>query len=139
VREIIGLLARLAGRFHAAGFHHQDFYLNHVFIHMDEGGRPELILLDLQRVYRPWILRRRWVIKDLGQLNFSGERVALSRTDRLRFIMTYLNVSTLAVSDKVLIRRIVAKGRRVSRHVTRQLARNAPGYENETRSSLPFC
>jgi len=139
VREIIGLLALIARRFHATGFHHQDFYLNHVFIHMDEDGRPELILLDLQRVYRPWILRRRWIIKDLGQLNFSGERVGLSRTDRLRFIMTYLNVSTLAVSDKALIRRIVAKGRHVLRHVTRQLARNAPGYENETRSSSPFC
>ena len=138
VREIIGLLARMARRFHVAGFHHQDFYLNHVFVRLDKDGRPGLFLLDLQRMCRPWILRRRWIIKDLGQLDYSAGRVSLSRTDRLRFIMTYLNISTLARSDKALIRRIVAKGRRVSHHVARQLVRNAPGYENEMPSSSPF-
>ena len=116
-RKIIDLLARTARRFHAARCHHQDFYLNHFFIRLD--GEPQLFLIDLQRMRRPRRLRRRWIVKDLGQLNHSADRAKLSKTDRLRFIMTYLNVSPLNRSDKRFIGSILRKSARIARHAGR--------------------
>ncbi|MFH0963263.1 MAG: lipopolysaccharide kinase InaA family protein [Planctomycetota bacterium] len=112
--KIIDHLARLARHLHASGFHHQDFYLNHVFIRPDE--KPELILIDLQRMYRRRRLRRRWIIKDLGQLNYSADRAELSRADRLRFFKTYLNASYLSRADKRFLTRILRKTSRIIHH-----------------------
>jgi len=125
-RSIIGQLARVARRFHAHGCHHQDFYLNHFFIRSaDEGGGApaeafEIFLIDLQRMRRRRRLRKRWVIKDLGQLDYSTRRAALSRADRLRFLLAYLGVASLDSSDRRFLRRVLAKSARIARHARRK-------------------
>jgi hypothetical protein len=82
-------------------------------------------LIDLQRVqYRRW-WRDRWVVKDLAQLNYSAPPEAISCTDRLRFLKTYLDVDRLGRRERRLIRRIVAKTARIARHDARK--RGEPG------------
>ena len=125
-RAIIGRLARIARRFHAYGCHHQDFYLNHFFIRLAGGdaGRQadafELFLIDLQRMRRVRRLRKRWVVKDLGQLDYSAHRAALSRADRLRFLLAYLDVASLDSSNRRFLRRVLAKSARIARHARRK-------------------
>ena len=125
-RSIIGRVARIARRFHVHGCHHQDFYLNHFFIRpAGEDAGPdadpfELFLIDLQRMRRMRRLRGRWIIKDLGQLNYSADRAALSRADRLRFLLAYLDVSLLDSSNRRFLRRILAKTGRIARHARRK-------------------
>ncbi|MEM1063313.1 MAG: lipopolysaccharide kinase InaA family protein [Planctomycetota bacterium] len=65
-------VATLAGRFHAAGFNHRDFYTCHWFVRREGDVDWSARLIDLQRVQRhPAPLRRRWVVKDLGQFLYS--------------------------------------------------------------------
>jgi len=63
-------LADLAGRLHAAGFVHRDFYASHIFLDPTREG-PRLYLIDLARVFRPRRRRFRWRVKDLAQLKYS--------------------------------------------------------------------
>ncbi|MBE0595783.1 MAG: hypothetical protein IH614_00780, partial [Desulfuromonadales bacterium] len=86
-RQIIRRLATLARQLHGSGMNHQDFYLNHFFL--DPHG--VLYLLDLQRIQRRPRVPRRYLVKDLGQLNYSALSIGgFSRTDRLRFLLAYL-------------------------------------------------
>ncbi len=120
LRRLIAKMARLARRLHGAGMNHQDFYLNHFFL--DGGGR--LYLLDLQRVQRRRKVPRHSVIKDLAQLHYSADHYAVgSRTDRMRFFLTYLDVTALGAEEKRLARLIVKKVRRIARHDVKLLAR----------------
>jgi hypothetical protein len=70
-RELTERLAELAGGLHGAGLVHRDFYACHVFARRDEQGRLRLGLIDVARVMRPRLRRRRWFIKDLAQLKHS--------------------------------------------------------------------
>ncbi len=123
-RRIIIETARWARRFHDAGFHHQDFYLGHIFIRPDDGGNFTLHLIDLQRVREYRKLRKSRRIKDLAQINFSATQLhCLTHTDRLRFIRAYLGNQRLTGPDKALIRRIESKTRRVALHTEKLLGR----------------
>ena len=105
-------LGSLARRMHAARLHHQDFYLGHLLQPQCE-DRP-IHVIDLGRVRRhgPWFARR-WIVKDLAQLNFSARDV--SRTDRLRFLRAYLG-REVGASDKPLMRSILRKTACITRH-----------------------
>lgn len=125
-RRVILETARWALRFHASGFHHQDFYLGHIFIKQGEGETPSFHLIDLQRVREHKRLRRSMLIKDLAQINFSASQLScLTRTDRLRFLKVYLEKDRFGSSEKDLIRRIENKTRRISSHTRKFLARRA--------------
>jgi len=120
-RKIIRELARWARRFHGSGFHHQDFYLGHIFIKPSEGEDFTLHLIDLQRVKEHRKVRTSRVVKDLSQINFSATQLScLSRTDRLRFLMAYLDKERLNGAEKKLIRKVENKTRRIALH-TRKL------------------
>jgi tRNA A-37 threonylcarbamoyl transferase component Bud32 len=70
---VAGLTGRLAGmvrRFHQAGYVHRDLYASHVFLDAS-AGRDDLYLIDLARMFRPRVIRRRWCVKDLAQLKYS--------------------------------------------------------------------
>lgn len=109
------VLADIARRMHASGWHHQDFYLNHLLwtpAAPDECPR----LIDLGRARRHDMLPKRWIIKDLAQLEYSA--AAVSRVARLRFLKLYLGRKLLR-SDRQLILAIVNKASRIARHSQR--------------------
>jgi len=119
-RSIISEVAQIARRLHANGMCHQDFYLGHFFWSHDH----TLYLIDLQRVVHRGKLPRRYIVKDLGQLNFSADCVGhISRTDRMRFLLRYLGVKSLGASEKILARSIIAKTDRIARHTVKLLQR----------------
>ncbi len=112
LRRIAAGVADVARTMHTAGMHHQDFYLTHLMI--PQTGTPAPIhVLDLGRVrYQPR-LARRWIVKDLAQLNYSAAGVAAS--ERLRFLAYYLG-RELTPADRALVSRILSKSRAIARH-----------------------
>jgi heptose I phosphotransferase len=114
-RAIIAHVARIARRMHDCGLHHQDFYLNHLLCR----GRPaelDIRVIDLGRARRRWPLSRRWIIKDLAQLDFSARK--LSCSDRLRFLRLYLG-RPFQPTDRWLIRQVVLKSRWIAGHTAK--------------------
>jgi tRNA A-37 threonylcarbamoyl transferase component Bud32 len=121
--ELAGVVARL----HAARLVHRDLYLSHVFIDEGADGTVRLSLIDLQRVLRPRLRWRRWMIKDLAALDYSTPRAAASRADRLRFWKRYRGAQRLGPGDKALIRAVARKSRRIARHTARRGLGRPPG------------
>lgn len=134
-RRLIRDIARLARRFHRSGFHHRDFYLCHVFVRelADDAEPWALHLIDLQRVRWPGAgkVGRRWLVKDLAQMNYSAPPGVVTRSDKLRFLREYLALPArrkggrLGREARALIRSIVAKTGRIARHDARLRARTA--------------
>lgn len=117
VRErLIRQTADIARNMHAARLHHQDFYLGHLLQERRPGPHDEtrMYVIDLGRV-RPHgpLFARRWIVKDLAQLNFSAK--SARKTDRLRFLQRYLN-RRLTKADRGLIRSILAKTAKIAWH-----------------------
>lgn len=113
--ELISRVAGIARRMHAAGLHHQDFYLNHMLC----CGEPEALdirVIDLGRVRKQRRLSRRWILKDLAQLDFSARK--LSCADRLRFLRLYLG-RPFRADDRWLVRGIVLKSRHIRAHTAK--------------------
>jgi heptose I phosphotransferase len=107
-------LATMVATMHRGGFHHQDLYLNHVLWVGDlEDGRPDLRLIDLGRVSRLGLLRRRWIWKDLAQLAYSAAGVP--RSVQLRFLRAYLG-RRLNPSDRRWLAWITWKADRIDQH-----------------------
>lgn len=123
IRSLIEPLATLVARFHESGYVHRDLYLSHVFYDPAPPPEASLCLIDLQRVVRPRLRHRRWIIKDLASLNFSAPLRLISKTDRLRWLTHYLRVSKLDASAKRLIYRVVGKTQGIAGHEERRRAR----------------
>jgi heptose I phosphotransferase len=105
-------VAEVARRMHEAGLHHQDFYLGHLLRPDDHVGPIHIIDLGRVQKHGPWFARR-WIVKDLAQLNYSAKKA--SATDRLRFWQAYQG-RPLSDGDKPLIRQILNKTKRIARH-----------------------
>jgi heptose I phosphotransferase len=114
-RELIRRVAGLARRMHDAGIHHQDFYLNHI-LWRGEPADLDLRVIDLGRVGVAENLSRRWILKDLAQLDFSGRR--LSCADRLRFLRLYLG-RPFRRADRRLVRLIAMKSGHIAAHTAK--------------------
>ena len=110
--SIVDRVANVARTMHAAGLHHQDFYLTHLMVPDDDPCRT-LYVIDLGRACRRKRLGRRWIVKDLAQLNYSAR--SLSPKDRLRFLEGYLG-RTLRDSDRPFVRSIERKTIAIARH-----------------------
>jgi len=110
--RLIEAVARMTRAMHAAGLHHQDFYLNHLMVPTDDIHR-EVYVIDLGRARRRKQLSQRWLLKDLAQLNYSAE--LLSAGNRRRFLEVYLG-RPLRRCDNGLIRRIQRKTQKIARH-----------------------
>lgn len=114
-RKLTETVASIARRMHAAGLHHQDFYLNHLLLPQG-GATADVRVIDLGRVRWHRQLGERWIIKDLAQLDYSARR--LPCTLRLRFLKRYLGRS-FEPADRSLIRRVLRKSRWIDRHTRR--------------------
>jgi hypothetical protein len=110
--ELISGLASLIRRMHAAGFNHRDLYLCHIL----RDVRGDLCLVDLHRVQRRSAVPERWSVKDIAALNYSAPSGIISRTNRLRFLKTYLGRERLTDRDKRFALKILKKTRKMVEH-----------------------
>ncbi len=111
-RNFIRQLASFIKKFHETNYCHRDLYFSHIFY----GGNGRFFLIDLARAFRPIVLRRRFQIKDVAQVYYSAPAQHFSKTDRLRFYVGYTGQSKLASKDKVLIRKVITRAKRMARH-----------------------
>jgi len=120
-KELIRQVADLVRHLHRADFYHRDLYLSHIFLSRDSLGAERLNLIDLQRVFRPLIRRRRWQVKDLAQLYYSA-RDYFSATDIMRFLCEYLGGKSLSAEDKRMVRAVYRKAKRIARHNSKRMS-----------------
>jgi heptose I phosphotransferase len=120
--DLAARLARFVAAFHATGSCHRDLYLCHIFVDLDpDGGRPpRFTLIDLARTHRPRWRRLRWIIKDLSQLDASARQIGMTRGDRWRFLLAYLNLQRGATRARWYARRIVRKSDWILRRIARK-------------------
>jgi heptose I phosphotransferase len=109
---IVDELADIARSMHAVGMHHQDFYLTHLLRPLRNENR-KIHVIDLGRVRKRKHLAKRWIIKDLAQLNYSAH--LFSEKHRKRFLEAYLE-TPLEEIDRGFIRRIERKTVAIARH-----------------------
>lgn len=90
-RALIRQVAEIAGKLHAHGIYHRDFYICHFCFKRQDNGQwpPALYVLDLHRVeiHRPPSMPMQ--TKDLAALYFSAMDARLSRGDWLTFFKHY--------------------------------------------------
>jgi hypothetical protein len=111
-RNFIAQLAGFVKKFHETNYRHRDLYLSHIF-YADSGI---FFLIDLARAFKPIILQQRFRCKDIAQLYYSAPARYCSKTDRLRFYVGYTGQRKLTGKDKIFIRRIINKAKRMARH-----------------------
>ncbi|MBA7506046.1 hypothetical protein ES706_04726 [subsurface metagenome] len=111
-RNFILQSAAFIKKFHETNYRHRDLYLSHIF-YSDNG---KFYLIDLARVFGPIVLRRRFQIKDIAQVYYSAPGKHFSKTDRLRFYMAYAGQSKLTKKNKIFIRKVINKAKRMARH-----------------------
>lgn len=114
-----GVVEQLAGiirRMHAGRLCHRDLYTAHIFVDICENGQARFCLIDLQRMVRLGLRKKRWYVKDLAALAASAPVGLISRTDRMRFLLAYLQPGGLDGKEKRWWRAIEAKGARMMKH-----------------------
>jgi tRNA A-37 threonylcarbamoyl transferase component Bud32 len=119
-RRALARVASLAATLHAAGLHHKDFYLNHLFMDPDD-LQGAVRVIDVERVARHRRALGRWVVKDLAALLHSLPDGALTDAELTRFLVRYLErrgIPRRGVLDG-LVRRVRAKAARMRAHVPR--------------------
>lgn len=114
-RNFIARLAAFIKKFHETNLRHRDLYLSHIFF----DNNNQFHLIDLARVFKPKLLAERFRIKDIAQIYYSAPGKYFSRTDRLRFYLAYSGCNKLTRKDKVFIRRVKNKSKRIARHDTK--------------------
>ena len=109
-RAFVLEVAGLTRRFFDAGYAHRDYYLSHIFVVEDETRHSrELFLIDLQRVFKPSIFRRRWRVKDLASLAYTAQLAGATRGDLMTFYKTCFRAGEILPSDKAFIREIMRR------------------------------
>ena len=88
--ELVRELGRLTARLHNAGFLHHDFHPGNLLARIDEDGKLFLTLIDLDALRIKKRLKYRDVVENLALLNHYFW-VRCSRSDRRRFLRTYLD------------------------------------------------
>jgi hypothetical protein len=125
-KRAVAELAQLVRRIHQANLCHRDLYTSHIFVRVEPDGRTCFYLIDLQRMFRLGLRKRRWRVKDLAALAASAPEGLISRTDRVRFLLAYLGGRAAQQSEwKTWWRNVEAKGRRMMRHHLARMARLA--------------
>lgn len=108
--SLIRQVAHLSKKMHGAGLHHQDFYLGHLM--QSQKDASQIYIIDLGRVCKRKSLSRRWIIKDLAQLDFSANA---SSRERLQFLREYLG-RPLSGHDRAFMASIQSKKAAIARH-----------------------
>lgn len=121
-QDFMRRVGRFVAAFHGTGLCHRDLYLCHLFVDADDCDNhpPRFAIIDLARTHRPRFARMRWLIKDLGQFEFSARHARFSRTDRLRMLVAYLGLDAGEPRVRWYVRRIVAKADAIERRERRK-------------------
>ncbi|MEZ5530396.1 MAG: lipopolysaccharide kinase InaA family protein [Porticoccaceae bacterium] len=103
---VVGQVACAARRLHEQGFAHNDFKWRNILV--TTGEEPEVFFIDCptgEHWWGPLLAYRK--IKDLACLDKVAKH-ELSRTQRLRFYLSYVGSPSLSDRDKKQIRRTLA-------------------------------
>lgn len=115
--EIVRAAALVIRRMHDAGIFHKDLHLDNL-IAGSINGSPTVHLIDFQRVAFYRCLRPRLRARNLAMLN--GGCVEAARTDRLRFLKSYLSDNSTCAADwRGLAAQLEAMGQRHRRRIWR--------------------
>lgn len=123
-RALLWDLGDLVRRFHQAGLTHLDLYLCHVLVRPTETGEKALHLIDLQRVARRWLFKKRWIVKDLAALLYSTAGLPLTRTDLARFFTAYFD-GAVSPAGRALVAAAIKRADRMAAKRSQQ-ARMTP-------------
>ncbi len=126
-RALIRCVGQTAGRMHAAGVNHRDFYICHFLLHLDPPPTPErlrLSLIDLHRAQVRARTPRRWRDKDLAALYFSVLGLELTKRDYCRFLVAYFACPLRQVlrDETRLIRHLGRAAQRLQARFVRKVA-----------------
>ena len=102
---LIDALARVVRRMHDGGFVDHDLYLRNVLVRRTPEGAHEVFIIDSPRGRLRRFGQRRGTVRDLACLD-RGARTRASRSDRVRFMKTYLGRERLDDADVRLMREI---------------------------------
>jgi len=105
VAQVSGQIAAAARLMHQHGFAHNDLKWRNLLV--DAGERPTVYLIDCPTGaywWRPFLDYR--IVKDLACLDKVAKQV-LTRTQRLRFYLEYVQRPHLSAADKRQVRRIL--------------------------------
>jgi len=119
-REVARRLGRLVARMHNAAINHRDLYAEHI-VFLKDGG---IVLLDLNRAQVRHRLPQRWRVKDLAALFVSTNAPA---TDKLRFLLTYLNIPSLTPVAKRLARKVLKRAAQLAKRRAAEKERERKG------------
>ena len=111
-RNFIARSAAFVKKFHETNYRHRDLYFSHIFY----SNSGKFYLIDLARVFKPTVFYERFRIKDIAQVYYSAPGRYFSKTDRLRFYLGYTGHNKLSRKDKVFIRKVKRKARRMAKH-----------------------
>lgn len=104
-RHLVEAVARLARRMHASHIQHNCFYPKHVFARLSAENGVETRVIDLEKSrWRPFSLLA--TLRDLDTLNRHAPD--WRRTERLRFLKTYLGGEESRSRTRWLWRRLAA-------------------------------
>jgi len=105
-RSMICAAGKEIGRLHKSGIFHGDLRVGNILI-SGAGDNTRFFFIDNERTVKKNRLPEKYRLKNLVQLNMLGLS-HISRTDRLRFILSYIGVNPgLSETKKTLIRKIV--------------------------------
>jgi hypothetical protein len=101
-KRLIRAIATLVSRLHRSGKVHHCLYAKHIFIRMD-ADVAKARLIDLEKTRRSW-LGKHDLISDLATLN--RRTTQPTRTQRLSFLLAYLDKRKVDEEVRVWVRRI---------------------------------
>jgi len=119
-RNILGAIARYAGKMHAGGMNQKDFNATHLLLREPDAALPEVALFDLQRVDRNPLNRWRWPIKALAELNCTLPSTIFAEQDRMFLFKTYKDKEILSPFDQWQYRLICRKTESIARHTKKR-------------------
>ncbi|WP_456413614.1 lipopolysaccharide kinase InaA family protein [Thiolapillus sp.] len=105
-RRIIPQVADVVRKLHELRLVHNALHAKHVFVHEQSGAA---CLIDLEKMRRR-MRRRKAVLRDLD--SFNRRTAVISRTDRLRFLLAYLQREKVDAEVRALWRQLVALEKR---------------------------
>ncbi len=88
IRQITFQFAQMIGSMHSVGVIHDDLHTGNLMVRAN-GGKPELVLMDLHRASKRGHLSRRAKAANLAQL-FHDRFNFTSRSERVRFLKNYI-------------------------------------------------
>lgn len=105
-RIVLESIALTMRKMHAHGYQHGNLYPKHIFVKLIANEKAETCFIDLEKT-RKRLLKKSASIKDLGIFHRHLNHV--SRSDRLRFFLTYRQEKKLSVASKKMLKTILLK------------------------------